>query len=138
MHARIGNLGPVLSLDHGLRGPRRHRLGLRVGSQRSHDGCSDGGRRSVVLQDWLNHDTVYQIYFILKLKYLQFCDYYYLLLHLPFSLMLSSVLEGHSSHSGALRGKQIYVRHVIKQAEMYILLIINESPHEIAGRTIMR
>lgn len=58
VHARIGNLGPMLSLDHGLRGPGRHLLGLRVGSQRGHDGCSDGGRGGVVLQDWLSDDSV--------------------------------------------------------------------------------
>lgn len=59
VHAGIGNLGPMLSLDHGLRGPGRHLLGLRVGPQRGHDGCSDGGGRGVVLQDWLSDDTVY-------------------------------------------------------------------------------
>lgn len=56
-HAGVGNLGPVLSPDHGLRGPGGHRLGLGVGAQRSHDGCGDGGRRGVVLQDRLNDDN---------------------------------------------------------------------------------
>lgn len=59
VHARVGHLGPMLSLDHGLRGPGGHWLGLRVSAQRSHDGCSDGCRRGVVLQDRLSEDTVH-------------------------------------------------------------------------------
>lgn len=55
VHARVGNLGSMRALDHGLRGARRHHLGLRVSAQRSHDGSSDGGRRGVVVWHLLNN-----------------------------------------------------------------------------------
>lgn len=57
MHAWIGDLGTMLSLNHGLRGPRGHWLGLRVRTQWSHDGSSDGGRRGVVLWNLLNDNV---------------------------------------------------------------------------------
>lgn len=98
VHARVGHLGPGLSLDHGLRGPGGHWLGLRVSAQRSHDGCSDGCRRGVVLQDRLSEDS--------SLNASHTCNFVAITTfcqpNLPFSLMLSSVLGGHSSHSGAL------------------------------------
>lgn len=56
VHARVRGLGTVRPLAHGLRGPRGHRLGLRVGAQRGHDGCSDGGGRGVVLGNLLDDD----------------------------------------------------------------------------------
>lgn len=54
VHAWVGDLGAVRALDHGLRGPGGHRLGMRVSAQRSHDGRRDGSRRGVVLSNLLN------------------------------------------------------------------------------------
>lgn len=62
VHACVGDLGTMWPLDHGLGGPRGHRLGLRVSTQRGHDGRGDGDRRGVVLLNLLNDDK----YILLK------------------------------------------------------------------------